>query len=236
MKRFALLVFCLILGGSIAMNAQELKDESQAVDAKVQKVLEKKQQKEMYKAELEVAMHGLRMGAEVSLRNMATIGIEGAQKCGVRYLAGYRFTKRWYVGGIVGVDMTVPFTITRRGVSTITSGGGVEESYNYSMTRKDKVYVPVMADVRFYCNVNRVSTYLYANLGAEFSHSTAGIYLFGLGFDVNTVKAQCLNISLGIGAGSWESTDSEWWGDLAVNEGLRLYEGLVFNLKLGYAF
>lgn len=238
MKRLALLVFFFMLCGSIMVNAQETNEgKTQKAQEKVQAVLEKNQQKEMYKAELEVAMLGLRMGAEFSLRNMASIGVEGAQKFGVRYLAGYRFTKRWYVGGIVGVDVTTPFTITRSNVYTTTGSGEVVDGYNYSMTRKDKVYVPVMADVRFYCNVNRVSTYLYTNLGAEFSHSTAGIYLFGVGFDVNTVKAQCLNISLGIGAGSWETTDSEWLGDLAANEeGLRLFNGLAFNLKLGYSF
>lgn len=231
MKRFALLAFCLILGGSIAMNAQEFKDEkSPAVDAKVQKVLEKKQQKEMYKAELEVAMHGLRMGAEYSFRTMGTVGIKGAKKHGVHYLAGYRFTKRWYVGGIVGIDVTTPFTITRSGF--------VEDSYNYSISRKDKVYVPVMADVRFYCNVNRVSTYLYTNLGAEFSHSTAGIYLVGLGFDVHTVKAQCLNISLGVGGGSWESAENNGIGGLMVDEdpGYGKWDGFAFNFKIGYSF
>lgn len=231
MKKFIFCVLCLILGSTIAMNGQDAKTEKELKkQERVQQILEKKQQNDLYKAEVEAAMHGLRMGAEYSLRTLGTPGVYGAKKHGVNYLVGYRFTKRWYVGGIVGVAMTTPFTITR--------SGWVEESYNYSITRQDKVYVPVMADVRFYCNVNRVSTYLYTNLGAEFSHTTAGIFLFGLGFDVHTVKSQCVNISLGVGMGSWESADNGGFGGLMIEEdpGYGKYDGFAFNLKVGYAF
>ena len=95
-----------------------------------------------------------------------------------------------------------------------------------------------MADVRFYCNVNRVSTYLYTNLGAEFSHSTTGIFLFGLGFDVHTVKDQCVNLSLGVGMGGWETAEGNGLGGLAIDEdpGYGKQSGFAFNLKLGYSF
>lgn len=231
MKRFILTAFCLIIGGSIAMNAQNTKAEKELKNQeRVQKVLAKKQKTDLYKAEVEAAMHGFRMGGEYSFRTIGTVGVKSAQKHGIHYFAGYRFTKRWYVGGIVGVDVTTPFTIER--------SGWLEESYNYSITRQDKVYVPVMADVRFYCNVNRVSTYLYTNLGAEFSHTTAGIFLFGLGFDIHTIKSQCVNLSFGIGMGSWETAEGNGLGGLALDEdpGYGQYDGFAFNLKLGYAF
>ncbi len=228
MKKSILIALCLIIGGSVTLNAQDSKEAKK--QEKIQKVLEKEQQKNLYKATLEADMQGLRMGGEYSVRTFGTADVIGAKKHGFHYLAGYRFTKRWYVGGIVGLDLTTPFNIVRSGF--------VEESYNYSISRKDKVYVPVMADVRFYCNVNRVSSYLYTNLGAEFSHSTAGIFLFGLGFDVHTIKDQCVNLSFGIGMGSWESGAGNGFGGMMVEADpyYGKYDGFVFNFKLGYAF
>lgn len=213
------------------VNAQETNEvKTQKAQEKVQAVLEKNQQKEMYKAELEVVMHGLRMGGEYSFRPLVGFEGQGVQKHGIHYLAGYRFTKRWYVGGIVGVDVTTPFRIERSGYA--------DESLNFSIDRKDKVYVPVMADVRFYCNVNRVSTFLYANVGAEFSHSTAIIGLWGLGLDINTVKAQCVNVRLGIGLGEYESAKGNGIGGLGISADPEYgqYTGFAFNLRLGYSF
>lgn len=222
MKKIFTVALCLMIGGSMAFG-QTSKEE------RVQKILEKNQQNELYKAELEDAMLGFRQGAEYSLRTFGTIGVMGAKKHGFHYLAGYRFTKHWYVGGIVGVDLTTPFTITREGY--------MDDALNYSIEREDKVYVPVIADVRFYFKPKRVSTYLFTNLGAEFSSSTASIVLFGLGWDVHTVKDQCVNVGLGIGMGSWESAEGTHMATLdGGNVAYDKYDGFVFNFKLGYSF
>ena len=222
MKKIILITLCLTIGGVMAFG-QTSKEE------RVQKILEKNQQEELYRAELEDAMLGFRQGAEYSLRTFGTIGVMGAQKHGFHYLAGYRFTKHWYVGGIVGVDLTTPFTITREGY--------MDDALNYSIERKDKVYVPVIADVRFYFKPRRVSTYLFTNLGAEFSSSTAAILLLGLGWDVHTVKDQCVNIGLGVGMGSWETAEGTHMATLdGGNVAYDKYDGFVFNFKLGYSF
>ena len=222
MKKIFTVALCLMIGGFMAFG-QTSKEE------RVQKILEKNQQKELYRAELEDAMLGFRQGAEYSLRTFGTAGVMGAKKHGFHYLAGYRFTKHWYVGGIVGVDLTTPFTITREGY--------MDDALNYSIEREDKVYVPVIADVRFYFKPNRVSTYLFTNLGAEFSSSTAGIVLFGLGWDVHTVKDQCVNIGLGVGMGSWESAEGTHMANLdGGNVTYEKCDGFVFNFKLGYSF
>ena len=222
MIKIILITLCLTIGGVMAFG-QTSKEE------KVQKILEKNQQQELYRAELEDAMHGFRQGAEYSLRTFGTIGVMGAQKHGFHYLAGYRFTKHWYVGGIVGVDLTTPFTIKREGY--------MDDALNYSIERKDKVYVPVIADVRFYFKPRRVSTYLFTNLGAEFSSSTAAILLLGLGWDVHTVKDQCVNIGLGVGMGSWETAEGTHMATLdGGNVAYDKCDGFVFNFKLGYSF
>lgn len=222
MKKIFTVALCLMIGGSMAFG-QTSKEE------RVQKILEKNQQKELYRAELEDAMLGFRQGAEYSLRTFGTVGVMGAKKHGFHYLAGYRFTKHWYVGGIVGVDLTTPFTITREGY--------MDDALNYSIEREDKVYVPVIADVRFYFKPKRVSTYLFTNLGAEFSSSTAGVVLFGLGWDVHTVKDQCVNIGLGVGMGSWESAEGTHMATLdGGNVTYEKCDGFVFNFKLGYSF
>lgn len=224
MKKFYLFLAIMLLSCTVTTAfGQTTKEE------RVQAILDKNQQKELYKAELEDAMHGFRQGVEYSIRNFSTLGVMSAKKHGFHYLAGYRFTKCWYVGGIAGIDITTPFTIKREGY--------VDESLNYSIERKDKVYVPIMADVRCYLNTNRFSTYLYTNLGAEFSHTTAGIALFGIGGDIHTVKNQCVNISLGIGLGSWESAEGTHMatldgGDISYEQ----CDGFVFNFKIGYSF
>ena len=222
MKKIILITLCLTIGGVMAFG-QTSKEE------RVQKILEKNQQEELYRAELEDAMHGFRQGAEYSVRTFGTVGVMGAKKHGFHYLAGYRFTKHWYVGGIVGLDLTTPFTITREGY--------MDDTLNYSIEREDKVYVPVIADVRFYFKPKRVSTYLFTNLGAEFSSSTAAIVLFGLGWDVHTVKDQCVNIGLGVGLGSWETAEGTHMGTLdGGNVAYEQRDGFVFNFKLGYSF
>ena len=209
-----------MLGVGFASFAQTTNEE------RVQKILEKNQKQELYRAEIEDAMLGFRQGAEYSYRSFGTVGVMGGNKHGFHYLAGYRFSKHWYVGGIVGIDLTTPFTITREGY--------VDDRLNYAIEREDKVYVPVIADIRFYFKPKRVSTYLFTNLGAEFSGNTAGIFTFGLGWDVHTIKDQCVNIGLGIGMGSWESADGTHLAD--YNPHYDMYDGFVFNFKLGYSF
>ena len=103
------------------------------------------------------------------------------------------------MGGIAGIDITTPFTMTRNGY--------IDEIYNFSVQRNDKVYAPIMADVRLYMNVNRASTFLYTNLGAEFSKIVTPIAILGLGVDVHTVKDQSIFLALGIGMGSWCSAN-----------------------------
>ena len=44
-------------------------------EERVQAILDKNQQKELYKAELEDAMHGFRQGVEYSIRNFGTLGV-----------------------------------------------------------------------------------------------------------------------------------------------------------------
>lgn len=223
MKKTILLALCLMFGVSFASFAQTAKEQ------RVQKILEENQRKEIYKAELVDSMRGLRMGGEYSYRSFGTAGAVGANKHGFHYLAGYRFNKRWYLGAITGIDITTPFTVTNT-----EEGSFSDESLNYHIDREDKVYIPLIADIRYYCGINRVSTYLFTNIGAEFSSSTASIFTFGLGWDVHTVKDQCVNIGLGIGMGSWESAETSH-----MTTGKPTYElcdGFVFNFKLGYSF
>lgn len=226
MKKIILLLAGCMLFSSLALNAEPKDKTAKTDDEKVQQVLDKKEKRELYSAEVEAATHGLRMGGEYSLRTMGGNLSVGATKHGLHYLAGYRFTRHWYVGGIVGVDLTTPFSFNQSGVSVLN-----EEPT--TVNRKDKVYFPVIADVRFYFKPARVSTYLYTNLGAEFSHSTAGIFMFGLGFDIRTVDSQCVNLSLGIGSSQWET----FYRGLGMDEVQYGKKGsFSFNLKLGYMF
>lgn len=214
MKKIILLAICLMFGVSFTTYAQ--------------KNLEKNQQKETYHAELEDAMLGFRHGVEYSYRHFSTALVMGASKHGLHYKAGYRFTKHWYVGGIVGVDLTTPSTITREGY--------MDNKNNYSIEREDNIYVPVMADVRFYFKPRRVSTYIFTNLGAEFIGSTALICTAGLGWDIHVVKDQCVNIGLGVGTGGWESAYSTHGILDSKDYGYDKYTGFVLNIKLGYSF
>lgn len=224
MKKVILLMTCCMLFSGLALSAEPKDKNTKTDDEKVQQILDKKQKRELYSAEVEAATHGLRMGGEYSLRTMGGHLSIGATKHGLHYLAGYRFTRHWYVGGIVGLDLTTPFSFTSWGTEPTT------------VTRKDKVYVPIMADVRFYFKPARVSTYLYTNLGAEFSHTTAGIFMFGLGFDIRTIKSQCVNLSLGIGSSQWETYYKEFGenGTDAIHYGQK--GSFSFNLKVGYMF
>lgn len=226
MKKIILLLACCMLFSSLALNAESKEKPAKVDGEEVQQILDKKKKRELYSAEVEAATHGLRMGGEYSLRTMGGNLSVGAAKHGLHYLAGYRFTRHWYVGGIVGVDLTTPFSFNQLEVSKI----GEEP---ITVNRKDKVYVPIMADIRFYFKPARVSTYLYTNLGAEFSHLTAGIFMFGLGFDIRTVDSQCVNLSLGVGSSQWET----FYRGLGSDEVQYGKKGSgSFNLKLGYIF
>lgn len=118
MKKIIAFALCLMVGSTMAFGQTSKED-------RVQKILEKNQKQEIYRAELEDAMLGFRQGAEYSVRSFSTLGVMGAKKHGFHYLAGYRFTRHWYVGGVVGLDLTTPFTITREGY--------MDDALNYSI-------------------------------------------------------------------------------------------------------
>ena len=102
------------------------------------KALDAHEQKIVYRAQLAQDVIGWHMGAEYSLRRMSTLGATPATKHGVHFLGGYRFTKRWYLGGIAGVDVTTPFSIVEDEF--------VMDEYNYEIDRDDKIYGVLMAD------------------------------------------------------------------------------------------
>ena len=191
------------------------------------KALDAHEQKIVYRAQLAQDVIGWHMGAEYSLRRMSTLGATPATKHGVHFLGGYRFTKRWYLGGIAGVDVTTPFSIVEDEF--------VMDEYNYEIDRDDKIYGVLMADARFYMSIKKVSTYLFTNIGAEYSKDLQKIFTAGLGFDVHTKKSQCVNIGLGVCLGGWYTTDSEMFEN-GGDHGYGPTEGFVFNLKLGYTF
>jgi hypothetical protein len=93
-----------------------------------------------------------------------------------------------------------------------------------------------MADARFYMSINRVSTYLFANYGIEYSKDLMQSGLVGLGLDIHTKKSQSVNIGLGLGLGSCHTTTEI--GDMLgkENHGYGPADAFVFNLKLGYTF
>lgn len=220
MKKFFTVVAC-IMAGTVLAFGQTSKEE------RVQKILERNHQEELFNAQLEDTMLGFHQGIEYSYRSFGTLEIAGAKKNGVHYLAGYRFSRHWYVGGIVGVDVTTPFKIEMRPI-----WGGDAKAY---AKRKDKIYIPAIADIRFYFAPKRVSTFLFANIGAEFSTSTASVTMFGIGWDILTSKYNCVNIGLGLGMGAWESVGEE----SMLPDGtfpFELYDGFAFGLKLGYSF
>ena len=192
-----------------------------------QAALDAHQQKIVYRAQLAEDVKGWRMGAEYSLRRMFTAGARPATKHGIHFLGGYRFTKRWYVGGIVGIGATTPFTIADNEYQ--------DDRLNYSISRKDKIYGTLMADARFYMSINKVSTYLFTNFGVEYSKELQKALTIGLGLDVHTTKSQCVNIGLGVGFGTWYSTDSVLFRT-GEDPNLWSTDGFALNLKLGYTF
>ncbi len=195
-----------------------------------QKALDDHQKKIVYRAQLAQDVVGWHMGAEYSLRRMVLAGAQNATKHGVNFLGGYRFTKRWYLGGIAGINATTPFTIVEDGY--------VHDEYNYEIDREDKIYGLIMADARFYTSVKRVSTYLFANGGIEYSKDLQKIVMVGLGFDVQTKKSQSVNIGFGIGLGGCHSAEEGLFRDIAISEdaGYGPVEGFALNFKLGYTF
>lgn len=224
--RFLLMATLLCCTSITAFGQNNSKSEfaQQALDAHEQKIV--------YRAQLAKDVVGWRMGAEYSLRHMLLSGAKDANKHGVNFLGGYRFTKRLYLGGIAGVAATTPFTIVE---DQYTDASGNSSSYNYEIDREDKIYGVLMADVRFYTSVKKVSTYLFVNGGVEYSKELQKIVTFGLGFDVHTKKSQSVNIGLGIGMGGCHSADD---GELRMDDdpGYGPVTGPVLNLKLGYTF
>ena len=226
MKKFRLFLLVVLLScTSAAVFAQSNESGDFAKQA-----LNEHERKIIYRAQLAKDVVGWRMGAEYSLRKMLVSGGKNATKHGVHFVGGYRFNKRWYLGGIAGIDVTTPFTI-------------VEDEYvfaddNYEVDRKDKIYGLIMADARFYMSIKRVSTYLFANYGIEYSKELLQSGLVGLGFDIHTKKSQSVNIGLGLG--SCHTTNDGIIGEI-LNEkdhgyGYGPADAFVFNLKLGYTF
>lgn len=225
MKKFRLFLLVALLSCTSATVFAQSNESSdfakQALDAHEKKIV--------YRAQLAKDVVGWHMGAEYSLRKMVASGAKNATKHGIHFLGGYRFTKRWYLGGIAGVDVTTPFTISENDY--------IDEEDNYSIDREDKVYGLIMADARFYMSVRRVSTYLFANYGVEYSKKLMQTGLVGLGFDIHTKKSQSVNIGLGLGLGSCYSTNDGLYDDLiAKDNGYGPVDCFVFNIKLGYTF
>ena len=195
----------------------------------LQNELNKKEKKLLYRAELVENMLGWRLGGDYSYKTLILGGSIPATKHGLHFTAGYRLTKRWYFGGIIGIDMTTPFDIVRDEY--------VDDDYNFEIPRKDKIYIPVMADIRYYLKVARISTYLYTNLGAEISNKINFAQMYGIGFDVHTVKSQSVNVKLGFGTGCFESANDDCLWDTKENGvGYGVHDGFAFSFKLGYSF
>ena len=221
MKKFAILLITLFSLSSISVHAQEQQDKEL-----LQNELSKQESKLLYRAKLAEDMKGWRFGADLSYNKIVpSLGEEGVVKYGLHFNAGYRFSRRFYLGAIVGIDMTTPFNIDNSTSFT-----------KEKISRKDKIYVPVMADARFYFNVARVSTFIYGNVGGEFSNNISFTYACGFGLDIHTVKSQCANIKLGIGRGNFETMLIN--GDLFSDEESKygLTNGLALNIKIGYSF
>lgn len=225
MKKFILFLLIAVFSGTtISIFGQETTKSKLLQDE-----LNKKERKLLYRAELVENMKGWRFGGEYSSKKLVLGGALPATKHGIHFNAGYRLSKRWYLGGIIGVDMTTPFDIVRDDY--------VDDDYNFSIPRKDKIYIPVMADVRYYLKVARISTYLYTNVGTEISNKINFGQMYGLGFDIHTIKSQCVNIKLGFGTSCYESANDDCLWDTKENGvGYGIYDGFAFNFKLGYSF
>lgn len=174
----------------------------QSNDSLNQVLLDKSQKAAIAKMKLVELQHGWQKGVEVSTRGFGTIGAFGATKRGVHFVMGNRITEHWYFGGIAGVDITTPWKIDNVGDS--------QTEKEWEFDRKDKFYVPIIGEVRFYFGTAKCMPYLYNNIGVEFSHSTSGLWTLGAGLDINTQRFKSLYIALGFGFGGYETTDAAW--------------------------
>ncbi|MBP3496852.1 MAG: hypothetical protein J6K33_03350 [Alistipes sp.] len=225
MKKFRLFLMTALLCCTTTVFAQ-----NNDANAFAQQALDAHEKKIVYRAQLAKDVVGWRIGAEYSLRRMIAVAGKNATKHGVHFVGGYRFNKRLYLGGIAGIDVTTPFTIVEDGYSNASA--------NYEVDREDKIYGLIMADARLYMNISRVSTYLFANYGIEYSKELTQNILAGLGFDIHTKKSQSVNIGLGVGMGSCHTTDNGIANDFLHEQdhGYGPLDCFVFNLKLGYTF
>lgn len=216
----------MMVGASFTSFAQESTNDDAKRQEYLNRVIAKEKREEAFKASLS----GWRFGGEYSARKFNTIGTRPATKRGLHATVGYRFNKHWYVGGITGIDLTFPFEIKRDGY--------VDDDINYSIERKDKVYIPIIIEPRYYFNYAKFATYLYVNNGVEFSSSTSGIGTFGLGFDWNIKDTKCVNMAFGLGLGGWESADGDFMAGIGEEEngGYGPTDGFVFSFKIGFSF
>lgn len=121
------------------------------------------------------------------------------------------------MGVLAGIDMTTPRSLDVED----SSGEGTTES----LERKDKIYVPIMAEVRFYFGEAKFMPYLYYDLGYEFSHISAPFWNFGLGFDWKVAKSKSLLFGFGFGEGKFEFVTRD-----------KVVAATVLNVKVGFNF
>ena len=155
-------------------------------------------------------------GVELSYRefiyNNTTV-----HKTGLRLSLGNRLNRRWYVGALAGIDMTTPRSLD------VTDSS--EDGSTINLKRKDKIYIPIMAEGRFYFGEAKFMPYLYYDLGYEFSHISAPFWNFGLGFDCKVAKFKSLLFGFGFGEGRFEFVTRD-----------KVVSAVVVNAKVGFNF
>ncbi len=226
MKKSIYAVTLLLLGAALCVPFTSSAQDKSSEDPERQAYLDKVIAKEKKYAALEENLSGWRFGGEYSARRFNTIDVRPAVKRGLHATAGYRFNKHWYVGGLAGVDLTCPFEITRDGY--------VDDKANYSVTREDKIYVPIMVEPRFYFNYAKTSVYLCVDAGYEISSSSAATATLGLGLDYNIKNSKCVNIAFSLGMGSWDSCEGDFLG-ASDDPGYEQQDGFVLGFKIGFS-
>lgn len=203
---------------------------SQNSDSLNQSLLDKSQQAAINKMKLIDLQHGWQKGVEYSVRGFGTIGCAGATKYGAHFVIGNRVTEHWYFGAMTGIDITTPWTIDNVGDSELEK--------EWEIDRKDKIYVPIIGEIRFYFGTAKCMPYLYTDIGAEFSHTSTGLWTLGAGLDINTRKIKSLYIATGFGFGGYETTDDDWV-QASKSEALEDYGqtgAFTFTFRLGFMF
>lgn len=202
---------------------------SQNSDSLNQVLLDKSQQAAISKMKLIDLQHGWQKGVEYSVRGFGTIGVAGATKYGAHFVIGNRVTEHWYFGAMTGIDITTPLDIK-------SIDDPYEEAAAWEISRKDKIYVPIIGEIRFYFGTAKCMPYLYTDLGAEFSHTSSGLWTLGAGLDINTRKIKSLYIATGFGFGGYETTEDDY---VYKSDALKDYGqtgAFTFTFRLGFMF